>query len=472
MTTYDIVIIGGGIAGIYTMYSLSIKFPHLKILLLETNKRFGGRVYTYNKHYNGKDYVMDLGAGRIGYHHKLMVKLIKHLDLQDNIINIDNTECYIEYNNNSKKSIDLSNIKKKASIYLTKLLNSNKIDTFISSSYYMYFSEFLQKIVPKKILNDIINTFEYKNKLYYLNANDAINYFKYDYNDKSRFFIMKNGMSEIIDTMISKIKTNPNCTIKNLCHVVHINTNYCFENNNSIIYTVEYKNKANKVNKNIKINCTNIICALPRKNLINFTILKPYYNILNSINEISKVRIFEIYDTKLGNECWFKDIKKTTTNTELQFVIPINSSTGLIMSSYCENLSKYTNYWVNISKKGTQYLKHCVNSMLRKVYQQDIPLSNWIKLYYWKNGIACWKTNVDSLSISNLINNLMPNFYICGENYSTYQAWCEGALLTSNSVIDKIALQYSNQNTRKKTRKKSCQKTRRITLHNIHNIHN
>lgn len=459
MTTYDIVIIGGGIAGIYTMYSLSIKFPHLKILLLETNKRFGGRVYTYNKHYNGKDYVMDLGAGRIGHHHQLMVKLIKHLDLQDNIINIDNTKCYIEYNNNSKKSIDLSNIKKKASIYLTKLLNSNKMDTFISSSYYMYFSEFLQKIVPKKMLNAIINTFEYKNKLYYLNANDAINYFKYDYNDNSRFFIMKNGMSEIIDTMISKIKQNPNCTIKNLCHVVHID-----KQDNSSIYTIEYKNKANKINKNIKINCTNIICALPKQNLINFTILKPYYNILNSINEISKVRIFEIYDTKFENNCWFKDIKKTTTNTQLQFIIPINSSTGLIMSSYCENLSKYTNYWVNISKKGSEYLKRCVNNMLRKVFDKDIPLSNWIKLYYWKNGIACWKTNVDSQYISNLINNLMPNFYICGENYSTYQAWCEGALLTSNTVIDKIALQYSNQkrrNTSQNRREILHQKTRR-----------
>ena len=107
MTTYDIVIIGGGIAGIYTMYSLSIKFPQLKILL-ETNKRFGGRVYTYNKHYNGKDYVMDLGAGRIGHHHRLMaVKLIKQLNLQDNIINIDNTECYIEHDKSNKTTHDL-----------------------------------------------------------------------------------------------------------------------------------------------------------------------------------------------------------------------------------------------------------------------------------------------------------------------------------------------------------------------------
>ena len=26
--------------------------------------------------------------------------------------------------------------------------------------------------------------------------------------------------------------------------------------------------------------------------------------------KLAKYRIFEIYDTKLENECWFKDIKK------------------------------------------------------------------------------------------------------------------------------------------------------------------
>ena len=33
----------------------------------------------------------------------------------------------------------------------------------------------------------------------------------------------------------------------------------------------------------------------------------------------------------------------------------------------------------------------------------------------------------------------MPNFYICGENYSTYQAWCEGALQTSDEVLNLIS---------------------------------
>ena len=228
--------------------------------------------------------------------------------------------------------------------------------------------------------------------------------------------------------------------------------------------STQQKNNLEKNIKKIKINCTNVVCALPKQNLIGFDILKPYHNHLNSINEISKVRIFEIYDTKLGNTCWFKDIKKTTTNTELQFVIPINSSTGLIMSSYCENLSKYANYWVNIGKKGENYLKSRINTMLRHVFNKDIPLSKWIKLHYWKSGVACWKSNVDSQYVSKSIINLMPNFYICGENYSTYQAWCEGALLTSNSVIDRLTCEYDktfNRTTRRIIHRNTRRNTRR-----------
>ena len=84
MKNYDIVIIGGGIAGIYSMYNLKKKYPKLKVLLLEKDDRFGGRVYSFNAKVDNIDYVMDLGAGRIGHHHKLMVSLIKELKFQLN----------------------------------------------------------------------------------------------------------------------------------------------------------------------------------------------------------------------------------------------------------------------------------------------------------------------------------------------------------------------------------------------------
>ena len=82
MKNYDIVIIGGGIAGIYSMYNLKKKYPKLKVLLLEKEERFGGRVYSHYEKVDNIDYIMDLGAGRIGYHHTMMVSLIKELKLK------------------------------------------------------------------------------------------------------------------------------------------------------------------------------------------------------------------------------------------------------------------------------------------------------------------------------------------------------------------------------------------------------
>ena len=165
---------------------------------------------------------------------------------------------------------------------------------------------------------------------------------------------------------------------------------------------------------------------------------------LNNINEISKVRIFEIYDKTIKNnktnenEVWFNNIPKTTTNEQLQFVIPINPDSGLIMSSYNENLLCKDNYWYKLYKKDKNKMREILRKKLSLIFNIQVPISKYIKLAYWKMGVACWKKNVDSYIISQKILNLMPNFYICGENYSQYQAWCEGALLSSLEVLNKL----------------------------------
>ena len=192
MKNYDIVIIGGGIAGIYSMYNLKKKYPKLKVLLLEKEDRFGGRIYTYRKKIDNNDYTMDLGAGRIGFHHKLMVDLIDELKLTKYIFPITNTKNYIEYNKKTRLSIDKSELKEKYSDLLYKFFNNSKIvnlsKTFLQK---FYLNELLNKFIPKlisrSIYNFLENNFKNKNKLYYLNAYNAINYFKYDYNSKSKF---------------------------------------------------------------------------------------------------------------------------------------------------------------------------------------------------------------------------------------------------------------------------------------------
>jgi hypothetical protein len=441
MKNYDIIIIGGGISGIYTMYNLKKKYPKLKVILLEKDNRFGGRIYTYFKKLNGETYKMDLGAGRIGYHHKLMVDLIKDLKLESSMINITNTNNYIEYDVKTNISTNQSKLKKHLGLLLynlfKNLFKNLKIKNISKTIFQkLYLNELLQKLVTKATLQNIENTFEYYNKLYYLNSYDAINYFLHDYTPYSKFFIMKNGMSSIIYKMLTIISQNNNYKFyKNSC--VN-NIIYNLENNNYIINYTKTKS-----NNNITIQAKHVICALPKCDLIKFNILNNYKKQLNTINEISKVRIFEIYDTP-KNDVWFKTIPKTTCNTQLQFIIPINPTNGLIMSSYNENLSTHKNYWNELYKKSEILLKKKLHEKLSQLFNKTIPESKYIKLHYWKYGVACWKKNVDSYFVSQQILNLMPNFYICGENYSQYQAWCEGALITSLQVLKKLECSLLN----------------------------
>ena len=96
MNDYDVVIVGGGISGIYLMHQLLQK-KNIRVLLLESSERFGGRVHTHYEKIDGKDYVVDLGAGRLGFHHTHIMELIKKLNLEN--LKIDssfNFQCTVQ----------------------------------------------------------------------------------------------------------------------------------------------------------------------------------------------------------------------------------------------------------------------------------------------------------------------------------------------------------------------------------------
>ena len=57
---------------------------------IEKSNRIGGRIYTYSN----KGYKYDVGAGRLGKKQKLIMKLIKELELEDKIYDITTDKNY------------------------------------------------------------------------------------------------------------------------------------------------------------------------------------------------------------------------------------------------------------------------------------------------------------------------------------------------------------------------------------------
>jgi cytochrome b involved in lipid metabolism len=448
---YDLVIIGGGISGIYTLYKLSSKYPQLKILLLESGERYGGRIYSYKETIDGEEYVMDLGAGRLGHHHKLINNLINELGLKPKIVDIPNTKTYIEISENNK----VHNKTHVKDTIMTKLYNFflsplvSKLGKSALQKFYL--SELIKKYVSLSFFQKVESVFEYSSDLNEFNAYDAIEYFKHDYNNETKFFTLYGGLEQIIENMLDLIKKTKSYKSKNITLLNLSNVENITKINNNL-----YKIVVNNYNKSKVYNVYSnyVICAIPKQSLEKFDLFKPILRDLNSINSINLLRIFEIYN-KTNEEVWFKNIEKTITNSEVQFVIPINPNNGLIMSSYsdCAN----ARFWNLLrAKKGIQFVKNKLNIKLNQlfsIYNIKVPPSKYIKMYFWDAGVACWKKNVDSDNLSSKLLNPCPNVFIIGENYSKYQAWCEGALMTSENCISKLTNTLITSKALKHTRK-------------------
>ena len=81
----SVAIIGSGISGLYTAYKLIKKYKKkIEITIFEKNGYIGGRILTHEK------YKYEIGAGRFGSKHKLLIGLIREFNLNGKIIPISN----------------------------------------------------------------------------------------------------------------------------------------------------------------------------------------------------------------------------------------------------------------------------------------------------------------------------------------------------------------------------------------------
>ena len=134
-----IVIVGAGIAGLYTAYKLSKKTNDMWII--EKSDRYGGRIYTYNGEY-------DVGAGRLGKKQKLVMKLIKEFNLEYLMVDINPNKNYFvdgkmldeqgllrHYSSDYKSLSDLWSyvIHYKSKLNLREFIFHNYLGTFLNT---------------------------------------------------------------------------------------------------------------------------------------------------------------------------------------------------------------------------------------------------------------------------------------------------------------------------------------------------
>jgi monoamine oxidase len=78
---YDVVIVGGGLSGLYAADKL-VESGIKSILVLEARDRFGGRTKTVSLQDLGEDVCVDLGGQWVGPAHDRILGLVKRFEIE------------------------------------------------------------------------------------------------------------------------------------------------------------------------------------------------------------------------------------------------------------------------------------------------------------------------------------------------------------------------------------------------------
>ena len=179
-TNYDIVIVGGGISGLFLAYKLCD--TDLNILLIEKGKSLGGRIVTIEK----EGILYEAGAARFNEKHTKLITLIKELDLEDQITMLPKEIEYKLRDYTTKSYLKvyylLSSVKKKSEKYEKKYLQNISLFNLIIEIFDYETAEFIK------------DSFGFDSEFLDLNAESALLMYGEDLFLNKDYFVLKNGL--------------------------------------------------------------------------------------------------------------------------------------------------------------------------------------------------------------------------------------------------------------------------------------
>lgn len=440
---YDFIILGGGIAGLYTAYQLLEKnVTGYKILLLEKEVVLGGRIHTYHDKY------MNVEAGGSRFHsgQPRIMKLIRDLGLGSKIVDISTDFSYIPSPTTAAAAAGTDDVISKRNTLLRHLSSASK-KVAVETMRNMSLLDFAKTVLDNTDVELICDSFGYYTEIVSMNAHDALYLITEHLSGKHQFHVLAGGLSQLTDALEQKIKKGGNVTILKNHTVVGIR---CYVWN-----SIDDTSKTPTVDK-FEVSCADIerkyygktiIAALPKQVLEKIPIFAPLRPLLDKIVCGPLCRIYSKFPLdKSSGKPWFHGISKFTTNNKLRMVIPIDESAGVIMSSYTDNV--FAKYWKKLydrdrrnagrtSVVGTDSVDDKLVQLLHETTGRDVPMPLKTNVFYWGCGVGYWGVGADSSDISKTILQPFPhNIFICGEHFSEKnQQWIEGALETSFNAV-------------------------------------
>jgi monoamine oxidase len=405
----DIVIIGGGIAGLTVAAELARR--HHRVRLLEYYPNFGGRIVTFRDPDVGQ---YEIGAGRIFHKHERVHALIDKYKLHTYPIS-----TYSDYKR-MYGSERISNEFLELFTPLRQVLQTLHPDDLATHT--------IKSCLPAQY-TPILEMFPYRAEMDLMRADMALELFKptdsMGADASSDAYV---GITEGNDSLIKHIveeALHAGVTLKSRHRVDDI------KRTDADMFEITGKRGKKANEKPFTYYAKHVIIATCRCSLGKFSVLREA-PLLKQLATSPLCRIYAKYPPNATGVIWFKDLPKIVTPSRLRYIIPIDPKTGLIMISYTDGID--TDVWKDMDASA---LEEAIETETRKLFpDKDIPTPTYLQKHYWSGGCTYWlpgKYNVDT-AIKNAMNP-STNVYVVGESISKQQEWIEGALESADVFL-------------------------------------
>jgi len=414
---YDIIIIGGGIAGLYSAYKIKQLYPSLNYIILEKSNliNFGGRLGNYN--FYGQSVVKGAGIGRLKKDILLKSLLDKfHLDIYKFTVSK-------QYAPNMKKHICDVGFTEKLLRKEYKKYKNNKLFNHILLK---TFRKFAIKILGKESYKKFLLSTGYRD---FENEDIEEALFNYGFDDTADG--EWTGFSVPWEKLIKRLGKEVGMkNIKFEQEIISVKSATKSSNNYIITNIHGHEYYAEKV---IVATTIDTVQKLFKKNPI-------YREIVGNVF----LRVYGKFSGESINIMKEHVSKTTIVNTHMQKIIPINTDKGIYMISYCDNKNAvyYNSYLedtsVNRGFWSNELQKALSLNTFKNKFKKTLKLES-IKAFYWPIGThyykplnPVYKTRENFVNIAQHPNK---NIFIVGEMISRKQGWTEGALESVEKVF-------------------------------------
>jgi hypothetical protein len=400
---YDIIIIGSGIAGLYSAFNIKQMSPQTSFLVLEKYKKqwIGGRLN--NEEFYGTTVVTGAGIGRKEKDH-LLVHLLDKLNIKYNEFPVNiNYEMLLSGNNET--------------ISIPSVIRDLRKEYKRQNDPVTTFKNFAKPYLGDRYYKQFITTAGYTD---YENEDVYQTLYKYGMDDNNSGWT---GLSIPWHQLIEKL-------------VIIIGSEHVRSSTN-VVSIVPNKDGGFEIitEKGNIYTCGKVILATT---ITSIHKLLPQFKIYNKIKAQPFLRLYAKFPKKSADIMKLIVPTYTVVSGPLQKIIPMSIENGVYMIAYSDN-------------KNAEMLKdHLVNNTKNRQFFCDlleqtlnIP-PNTLKItalldFYWPVGTHYYTPLKHTLrgEFISKAQHPIPNMLVVGEVVAANQGWTEGALDSVKRVLTK-----------------------------------